>query len=219
MKEQKQLAVLPEGYPVSMFIGFTADDDRFFCRAIQSCTDGIWSHILVGFTWENGESVYYEALLAGGVSGPWPVKRLAEWRWESEKHRMEQVSLDFLCPRKAHIQSAWSRAQAAVGHQSYFTWQLLLMGISERYGLVVPRSGSKTVCSEFVALVCQDIIDLRDRRRLVIDQVNPNSAWRRLCEEKAMLGYLTRPPADPDHDSERSVEPDPEPTEGIGATA
>ena len=181
--------VIPPGEsPSEVFQGFTADDELFLCREIQRATDGIWGHTLIAFRFSTG-GCYFEALLGDGVTGPWPIERLFDWESESNKHRL---CLVLLASTPAAREVALCRAMCARGRQSYSAPQLLAMGLSERYGLPVWRSERKTVCSEYAAYVLEGIVDLRDRRRRIVDQVNPNSAWRRVMEEKAGFGTHTR---------------------------
>lgn len=176
----------------AVYLGFTADDDMTVSRIIQRATDGIWSHMFVAFKLASPDAnrvVYYEALLGSGVTGPWPIERLLAWAEDKRTHRYCMLALE--TGSQAKMQGALTRAMSAVGKQSYGKTQIVAMALSERYGLPVFRSQDRTVCSEFAAWVVQDIVDLRDRRRRIWDQVNPNSAWRRLAEERAGVGNYT----------------------------
>lgn len=183
---------LPSDSPCDVFVGFTAADQAFICREIQRATDGPWGHVLVGFRWPDGSACYFEALLGDGVTGPWPIERLTSWNAESKMHRLALVDIPRSWLPNVGLRPALGVAIAAIGRQSYSAPQLLAMGLFERYGLPMLRSETRTVCSEFAAYVLEGIVDLRDRRRIKLDQVNPNSAWRRLCEELAGLGSHTR---------------------------
>ncbi|MFO7534722.1 MAG: hypothetical protein R6X19_03405 [Kiritimatiellia bacterium] len=184
--------------PCDVIVGFTSDDSQFLCRQIQRATDGVWGHTFVGFGWPDGSACYFEALLGDGVTGPWPIERVITWQRETPSHRLALIDLPRAWYPGHGLAPALWLATMAVGQQSYSAPQLLFMGLSERYGLPMWRTERRTVCSEYVAYVLQGVVDLTDRRRRKLDQVNPNSAWRRLAEEMAGLGYHTRPrPAAP----------------------
>lgn len=187
------LANVPTTPPVDIFLGFTADDTMPFCRATQFVTDGPWGHVFVGFRFIDGSACYFEALISDGVSGPWPLERVVAWSEEDPKHRLAIVDIPRSWIPGGDLLPALDRAWSAVGKQSYWKPQLLAMLFFERYGRALIRDENKTVCSEFSAWVCEGIIDLRDRRRQVIDAVNPNSAWHRLSEELSGLGQYTQP--------------------------
>lgn len=185
--------VIPATAPVGVFLGFTADDSAAFCRATQFITDGPWGHVFVGFWFPDGTGCYFEALISDGVTGPWPIERVQEWSKEDLKHRLAIVDLPRSWIPGGDLSQALACARSAVGKHSYWKVQLLAMLMFERYGRAMIRSETKTVCSEYAAWVLQGIIDLRDRRRTELDAVNPNSAWRRVCEELSGLGANTRP--------------------------
>lgn len=185
--------VIGDRKPTSLLVGFTSDDSGWLCRQIQRATDGIWGHMLVGFRFEDDTACYFEALLGDGVTGPWPLDRLLAWR-EEPMHRAALVPISDVLSNftDAEIAYALTRAIFSVGRHSYSAPQILAMRLSERYRLPMWRTEDRTVCSEFVAWVIQGIMDLRDRRRTKLDQVNPNSAWRRVMEERAGYGAVTR---------------------------
>lgn len=202
--------VLPKRPPDGVFLGFTADDTSRICRAIQSATDGPWGHVFLGFEWEWADhpdgrvlACYYEALFSDGVTGPWPIKRVLDWHQETRHHRLAMVYIPTILSPDRRLDIALRCAESAVGKQSYFAWQLAAMLVFERYGIPVPRSDNRTVCSEFVAWALDGVIELRDRRRRRFDEVNPNSAWRRACEEVAGQGQYNRPP--PEKPSSRAM--------------
>lgn len=218
--------VIGERRPIRIFVGFTADDSAWFSRQIQRATDGVWGHMLVGFQLDDGSACYFEALLGDGVTGPWPIERLLTWEREPS-HRAAIVFLPDTLHEEGDPVRALDRALSAVGRQSYSAPQLLAMGLSERYGFPVWRTEHRTVCSEFVAWVLLGILDLCDRRRRIIDQLTPNSAWRRLMECLAGYGRFTSPagtaPSAALNEASRMAqeppESDPSPEPGSGESA
>ncbi len=195
MREQmnEDLFKLPNMAPCDIFVGATASDDEWFSRQAQRTTDGAWSHMLVGFRFEDGNACYFEALMSSGVMGPKSLKKLETWGEESARHRYAIIEIPRAWHPEGGLRPVLDRAMAAVGVQSYSKPQLLAMLLFQRYGVHMQRTPQRTVCSEYVAYVLQGICDLRDRRRSIIDEVNPNSAWRRLMDELTPYGRWTRP--------------------------
>lgn len=157
-------------------------------------TDGPWAHMGLAFGMSDESGQYCEALMGENVTGPKDVAKLTALQAENSKTRIAFVLLQLTpeeCEQKRQLCFAWR------GVMTYSKPQLLAMAMFERYGLPVPHSPSRVVCSEFVARVLYPQIDLRDLRRTRFDEVNPNSAWRRLMEIQAGMGWVNQCKASP----------------------
>jgi len=158
---------------------------------IARTTDGPWSHMGLGVRLKTAERVYYEALFGKGVTGPKSIGRLRGWVSEKPGRK--------LCIRETDIMGKDAEiirqnADDMVGTATYAEWQLAAMLLFERYGIPVPHSPNALVCCEMVSRLIQKHIDLRDRRRKTHDEVNPNSAWRRVLEIELGLDEYNAPP-------------------------
>jgi hypothetical protein len=174
-------------HAVSVFLFFTAADDERFSRATQAACDGPWSHIGIGFTMSDGSRVYFEALLKRGFVGPRPFSGLVKWGLEKH-HRFLVVELParLIINPQAIYEDALEMTAKWSGRHGYHAWQLASMWLFQRYGLPVPGSDGRVVCSEAVSriLAAFSNVDLRDKRRASHDAVNPVSAFVRI------LAYL-----------------------------
>jgi len=154
-------------------------------------TDGPFSHMGIGFDLSIKERVYYEALLRDGFHGPRRVEVLCRYIQEKPKRKLVIEYTDFNAETSERKRR---QCETMVGQAGYHAVQLVLMALSERYWIPVPRSPSRVVCSEGVSRIVCPELDLRDARRKRHDMVNPNSAWRRFLEIKCGHGSITAPP-------------------------
>ena len=166
------------------------DSGAFGAKITRFGTDGPWSHMALGFQMSNGDELYYEALNKQGFVGPRP---LADVRNFVKKNSRSIMALDYTALTSDESEEVRKKCNLMVGTVGYGNWQLALMGLSERYHFPVPHSPKKVVCSEAVSRLLVPFLDLRDRRRVRHDMVNPNSAWRRWMEIKAGFGWVNRP--------------------------
>ena len=153
-------------------------------------TDGPWGHMGGGFDLSDGTSEIYEALFGRGFIGPTPLRSLKAWQLRQPERKMAIVYLD-LDEEQSEVKR--QTCKRMVGTIGYAEFQLVLMGLFERYGLPVPRSPRRVVCSEAWSRILHPEMDLRDRRRRRDDYVNPNSAWRRMLEIKCGFAGFTGP--------------------------
>lgn len=173
-------------------------------RATAWLTDGPWSHMAIGFDLSSGRRVYYEALYSEGFVGPMPLESLENWLKKDAK-RKSAISYTSLIAQTAQEIRVMADRMAGNTHDEagivrkagYNKLQLLAMAAAERYGLPVPSSESRVVCSEAVSRLLHPHIDLRDHRRQSHDEVNPNSAWHRWLEYLAGFGSITAPAVKP----------------------
>jgi len=155
--------------PTGMFVGFNWGDS-WLSKRIQATTRGP-SHALVGFEFKNKEPEYYEALIAKGVEGPKPYRKVKEWFLESPDTRnIDMIRLDGISPESLKTKRAI--AQTYVGTAGYAEMQLLAMLMFERHGWRVPKSTNRVVCSELVARILVPEIDLTSEQRS-FDEITP----------------------------------------------
>lgn len=177
--------------PEEIFAFFSIWGDYRSSRTISWLTDGPWSHCGLVFKMEGGAMCYFEAIPNGGFQGPRPLWKLTRAVMEDDRRRNVIVPLHL---DRAAVGAKWHVCLNLRGHRSYASLQLLAMAAFERYGIPVPTSPRRVVCSEILSRILAPEIDLRDARRTKHDEVNPNSAWRRLLEIMAGYGYVNAPP-------------------------
>jgi len=138
-----------------------------------------WSHMGIIFLLENGESEYYEALFDEGFIGPKPLPALVD-KIHNKNGLLKVGETDI---KEIYVQEIYERCQNWVGKKGYYQWQLAFMWFYERIGRFIgwkiPHSPDKVVCSEVVARLIYPRLDLRDEIRTEMDEVNPNSGWRK----------------------------------------
>jgi hypothetical protein len=176
---------------------WTMNYDSVLSRVIARLTDGPFSHMGVAFYDCDGRGEYFESLRDEGFVGPRPVDDLIQWGAQKH-HKVRIVRLpcsDIAASRMYETARGWSRADTRI---HYPKTQLFMMALHERYRIPVPTSTRRAVCSEIVTRLCLihsvlslvakgTEVDFRDFRRTKADMVNPNSAWRRMCEMAAGL--------------------------------
>jgi hypothetical protein len=177
----------------------------FIGRSIGALTDGVWSHTGLMVYEPDGTANVYEALFAEGKI----VKRDAKERFRSFLSKNKDWKL---CAVRVFVadnyqttydlQEVIRYADSCVGDVIYGRFQLVSMALAQRFGIPVPRSTKKQVCSEFLArcLGGQDndtasciVCDLRDPRHQTYDEVTPDSSFRRMMAILAGCGSTTEP--------------------------
>lgn len=173
---------------VRTFIFWVYSDSRM-AKLTKFSTDGPFSHMGIGFELTDGSEIYFEALKHDGFVGPKPISSVRKYVAENTARKLvlEYTPLNEDISNRKLIE-----CKKLVGTVGYYSFQLALMGLSERYHFPVPRSPSRVVCSEAVSRIVFPEIDLRDSRRTRHDMVNPNSAWRRWLEIKCGYGYINK---------------------------
>jgi len=183
-----------------VWLFWTMDYNEWSSKLIAKMTDGPWSHVGIGFTSDNGKEFFYEAHVKHGFHGPNTMYSL-ELRNISHKRTMCKVYLSYPKEAAQAMHKEADRWVKSDDHNSYNTIQLIWMALNERYGIPVPRSPKRMVCSEAVAKLLRfpnslqmngvQVMDLRDKTRPIDDEVTPNSAWARYCEIRCGLGKYT----------------------------
>ena len=176
---------------------WTMSDDSRISRVIARLTDGPFSHMGVAFYNADGDGVYFESLMNEGFVGPRPVCDLLEWGKVAGHHlRIVRLPYPPAAARAMYwLADSWAKAD---GRLAYPKAQLVLMALHERYRIPIPEDARRAVCSEAGTRLCLAasvtalawngmIVDFRDRRRKTADMVNPNSAWRRMCEMQSQM--------------------------------
>jgi hypothetical protein len=185
---------------------WTMSDDSRISRVIARLTDGPFSHMGVAFYNADGDGVYFESLMNEGFVGPRPVCDLLEWGKVAGHHlRIVRLPYPPAAARAMYtLASSWTQGENRL---PYPRLQLVLMGFHERWRIPIPEDARRAVCSEAGTRLCLAvsvtahawggmIVDFRDRRRRTADMVNPNSAWRRMCEMQSQMNENAFEPGD-----------------------
>jgi hypothetical protein len=180
---------------------WTMNDESRLSRAIACLTDGPFSHMGTAFfsreLQPEGYGVYFESLRNEGFVGPRPVSDLLKWAREPGHHlRIVRLPYPPAAARAMYtLASSWTQGENRL---AYPKAQLVLMALHERYRIPIPEDARRVVCSEAATRLCLAasvtahawggmIVDFRDKRRNTADMVNPNSAWRRMCEMQSQM--------------------------------
>ena len=178
--------------------------DDFVGNSIAALTDGDWSHAGLMVYHTCGIADVYEAIFADGKICKRDAKqRFTAFLAESPHNRLLLIPLhrDVLNYGDAEVSLVIEYADSCVADVSYGRWQLIGMALAQRFGLSIPSSPTKQVCSEFLARCLgggdhdEDapiICDLRDDRHNTYDLVTPDSAKRRVMDIVAGYGAYTR---------------------------
>ena len=183
--EQPPALSEPEGRAIEILIFWSFVPEwwskmivRITGRQLPDKSDN-WSHMGIIFLLENGESEYYEALFDEGFIGPKPLPTLVD----KIHNKNGLLAVRETGIKEIYVQEIYERCQSWVGKKGYYQWQLALMWFYERIGRFIgwkiPHSPDKVVCSEVVARLVYPHLDLRDEIRKEMDEVNPNSGWRK----------------------------------------
>ena len=170
-------------------------------NSIAAVTDGQWSHAGLLLFNPDGGAVVYEALFGAGKI----VKQDARKRFNSflSDNADSQLCVVPVVAEDWQVATALRYAESCVADVSYGRWQLGAMLLAQRWGLPVPRSTTKQVCSELLARTLGGgdddaaavlIMDLRDTRHTTYDEVTPDSTFRRMMAIVAGYGDFTHNP-------------------------
>ena len=176
---------------------WTMNDESRLSRVTACLTDGPFSHMGSAFYNSANEGEYFESLRNEGFVGPRPVSDLLKWAREPGHHlRIVRLPYPPAAARAMYsLAESWAKGENRL---AYPKAQLVLMALHERYRIPIPEDARRAVCSEAATRLCLAasvtahawggmIVDFRDRRRRTADMVNPNSAWRRMCEMQAQM--------------------------------
>lgn len=175
-----------------LFLFWTYKAKSRLSRLIAAITRCPWSHMGIGIHQAGlnrlDRSVYFEALLSDGFSGPKPYSELERFLAKDPDNRLLVINL--VGVDRYSVIRIQTRAGYMTDTKSYAKLQLLWLACSERYGLPVPRSKSRVTCSESAAELIYPVLDLRDNRRKNFDAVTPGSAYHRLLEWNLGIEHL-----------------------------
>ena len=175
----------------------------FVGNAIAAITDGAWSHTGLGVRLPDNNARVYEAILADNAIDRRDARqRFSAMLTDDSRNRLCVIPLErcLLGYNDADVLKVLTYADSCVKDVSYGTFQLLSMALAQRFGIPVPQSTVKQVCSEFVsrALGGGDdesaapvICDLRDDRHTSYDLVTPDSGFRRTLAIVSGYGKAT----------------------------
>jgi hypothetical protein len=176
---------------------WTMNSESRLSRVTACLTDGPFSHMGVAFYNSANKGEYFESMMNKGFVGPRPHSDLLEWGKVAGHHlRIVRLPYPPAAARAMYtLASSWTQGENRL---AYPKAQLVLMALHERYRIPIPEDARRVVCSEAVTRLCLAtsvtahawggmIVDFRDRRRRTADMVNPNSAWRRMCEMQSQM--------------------------------
>ena len=176
----------------------------FVGNAIAALTDGDWSHTGLMIYQPDGVAIVYEAIFSDNAIDCRNAKaRFDSFLAEDPRNRLLLVPLrpaPFLYGA-GEVSRVKAYADSCVADVSYGRTQLLGMMLAQRFGIPLPDSKTKQVCSEFVSRCLGGgdsdteapvICDLRDDRHDSYDLVTPDSAKRRLMDILSGYGPFTQ---------------------------
>jgi hypothetical protein len=179
-----------------IFIFWAAGESRF-SELLMRVMGFSFSHCGIGFTVNRSEApgpglatgsseIYFEALFGKGFLGPRPLEDMFVW---AAKHPRRKITIMRLGVGADLATEKLIVAESYVGILGYAEWQLLAMWAFERFGrrfgLHVPRSSNRVVCSEAVARILYPQIPLTDQDHSRLDEITPKSLYH---SAKAWLG-------------------------------
>ena len=109
------------------------------------------SHTFIGFDLDDGSSIYYEALMGAGWTGPWDRNDVVRWQ---ARFRGRKVWFTQLRRSPEQVAAMHGKAEDMRGHVGYSAKQLWQLWALQRLGRRVPRDDDAIVCSDGVSVVC-----------------------------------------------------------------
>lgn len=166
--------------PIQVLPFWTYAADSRISRIITGITKSAFSHTGIAFRFADGRCEYFEALLSDGFNGPKDGHKLTVFGLQPG-NRLQILPLS---ASEDNVAGMYLTAMAMRG-AGYNTVQLLSIALSERYGVPVPLSPNKMICSEAHARILYPFYDVRDLYRPRFEAVTPQSAWVRHLEIRA----------------------------------
>lgn len=160
------------------FLLFTRGEG-LLSRAIARITDGHWSHVALGFVRDDNSRCYFESLISEGFIGPKDYMDVIDWADEDERRDFTTIYLPLGPASSARV---YQRAEVCDERIGYSVLQLVAIWALIRFGIPVPRSPRRWICSEAVATLLYPELDLRGCGRDTFDSVDPNSIYRRTVQ-------------------------------------
>ena len=180
--------------PVEVAAGFSRSRG-FWAGRIMAATQSHWCHAMIRFRFEDGSYRLFESRIqtrgfAETDPALYDLEALAEAGLETDVEAVRFVPIaDSDSAHPVSLQEALTRCEQWCGASPYPIWQLAAIWMSHRYGLSVPVSEGKLICSEAVAVIASILgVDLRDRWHPNFDAVTPGSAWNNLMAIRAGYG-------------------------------
>lgn len=161
----------------------------FWARRIMSTTDAWCCHCFIRFLYDTGETRIFESRIqTRGFRETSP-----DFYDPSANPSIEAVAY---VPIYSDVDRIWRAAELCqqwVGVKPYPISQLAWIWMAQRYGVRVPLSENRLICSEALAVLLNEMgIDLRDEWHPTWDSVTPGSAWNNLMAANAGFGKFTR---------------------------
>jgi hypothetical protein len=178
-------------YPIAVDAGFSRSSG-FWARRIMSADGSWWCHAFIRFRFNTGGSRIFESRIqTHGFAETDPtyydLEALKDVGKETDVQAVQLIELCAAYPVTGRfasfnlINDALERCKQWDGVASYPVSQLAAIWLAKRYGIPVPRSEHKLICSEALAVIAFELgVDLRDKWHPNFDSVTPGSAWNNL---------------------------------------
>lgn len=166
--------------PIQVIPFWSYSFDSKMSHIIVSITKSPFSHTGIAFLFADGHIEYFEALFSDGFEGPKDGHKLTVFGLKPG-NRLQMLPL---YASEETVAGMYATAMAMRG-AGYNALQLLSIALSERYGIPVPRSPKKLICSEAHARILYPFYDVRDLHRPRFEAVTPQSCWVRHLEIRA----------------------------------
>ena len=150
---------------------------------LQGKLPEVATHVFIWFTLQDGSTVYYEALIGKGWTGPHPIEKVIGWQKAHPKRRLRLYELtECLHITAPDMRSRLYWAEKKKTKWEYSPWQLLLQFRWQRvarrflgHSFAKP-SADKVICSEAAALLLDNPPFFDTRRKCGVtdfDLINP----------------------------------------------
>lgn len=189
-------------YPCAVDAGFSRSSG-FWANRIMSADSSWWCHAFIRFVFDDCSIRIFESRIqTRGFTETDPAYYDLEALKEAEKEtRLKDVAFVRICSSAAsqsdnvprvslgRIALALKLCEQWCGAKAYPIAQLAAIWLAKRYGIPVPISEDKLICSEALAVICFELgVDLRDKWHPNFDSVTPGSAWNNLVAKRAGYG-------------------------------
>lgn len=179
-----------------MILGVDAGFSRsrgFGAKLIMSTTEAFWCHTFIRFRFSDRQSRTFESRIS---SGGFNESNPFDYDLHYLKEAGVETNVEAVCvvpllddPGDPRLPIALTLCKQWSGAKSYPLFQLAAIWLSRRYGLPVPQSSEKLICSEALAVIAFELgVDLRDKWHPNFDSVTPGSAWNNLMAIRAGYG-------------------------------
>ena len=160
-------------------------------KLVKAAQGGEWTHCGLLFVDKNGNRYAFEARSTEGWVGPYDFAQTENYIHDVGGKMIVSATLPFT---EFEAGEAYRRAMDL--HETskpYSYWQLVWIWLANRYGVRVPHSPDKLICSEGTARPLEYLGPFPEWRH--VDAITPISLWRSVTEAIAYSHGLAFGPA------------------------